>query len=273
MKKLLLPALLLSGVVGAAHLAQTQTLSDTMALSDYRAALDQVGTGQAQNARVLLEQGLRRGEIAPESAALLAYLEEKAGQNERARQVLQGVAAPTNLTSAYLQRLGGATALEVARRSGNAARQNPAILASSDARIEKLETLMFNIVNNERRRRGLPALRYDARMADISRAHAAEMRDKKYFAHESPTPGLREPLDRYVAAVGQTPRLVAENVYRVWGSRSFLTEKDVRDAHQALMDSPGHRSNILLEGATKIGIGLATNAGGDLWITQLYARD
>jgi uncharacterized protein YkwD len=109
-------------------------------------------------------------------------------------------------------------------------------------------------------------------MASVARAHSAEMRDKKYFAHQSPTPALREPLDRYIAGMGQRPRLVAENVYRVWGGRSFLTEKDVRDAHQALMDSPGHRSNILLEGATKIGIGFTANAGGDLWITQLYAR-
>jgi hypothetical protein len=138
MKKLVLPALLLSGVFGAAHLAKTQTLSDAMALSDYRAALDQVGAGQAQKARTLLEQGLRRGEIAPESAALLAYLEEKFGQNERARQVLQGVATPTSMTAAYLERLnGGARAIEVAKHGNDSAAKNPALLASSDARIEK----------------------------------------------------------------------------------------------------------------------------------------
>lgn len=273
MKKLLFPALLLSGVLGGAHLAHTQTVSDAMALSDYRTALDEVGDGNAGNARVLLERSLQRGEIAPESAALLAYLEEKAGQNERARQVLQGVATPTMLTSAYLERLGGAaTPIEIARREGTSVPRNAAVLPSSDARVQKLENLMAEIVNNERRLRNLPALKYNERMASIARAHSAEMRDKKYFAHESPTPRLREPLDRYVAGTGRTPRLVAENVYRVWGGRSFLTEKDLRDAHQALMDSPGHRSNILLEGATQTGIGLATNAGGDLWITQLYAR-
>lgn len=270
MKPFLFPAILL-GVLGASHWAHTQTMSDVMSLSDYRNALDQVVAGNSARARLLLQQGMQRGEIAPESATLLAYLEEKAGETERARQVLAGVSRPTNFTTAYLNRLGGgATALEVARRG--AIPQNSASLGNSDMRIEKLEKLMFDIVNNERRSRNLPGLGYDARMGDIARAHSAEMRDKKYFAHESPTPGLREPLDRYVAGMGRRPRLVAENVYRIWGSRSFLTEKDIRDGHQALMESPGHRSNILLAGATKIGIGISTNASGHLWITQLYAR-
>ena len=270
MKKLL-PALILGAVLGGAHFARTQTVSDVMALSEYRAALDQITSGKAENARILLEQSLNRGEIAPESATLLAYLEERAGEPEKARQVLQGVAIPTNLTAAYLGRLdGGAGAIEVARRP---IKSNGATLESSDARIEKLEKLMFGIVNNERRGRGLSTLSYDEDMASVARAHSAEMRDKKYFAHESPTPRFHDPLDRYIAGIGRTPRLVAENIYRVWGSRSSLTEPAIRDAHQALMDSPGHRSNLLQTGATKIGIGISSNASGDVWLTQLFARD
>ncbi len=267
-----LPLLALSGVLLVARGAQTQT-TEELALLNYRVALDQISAGNAPGARLLLEADLGRGEIAPESASLLAYLEEKAGQIERARQTLQGVTAPTKLTAAYLNRLGGGeTTLETARR-GEAVAKNPALLETSDARIEKLETFLFGLVNAERRSRNLPLLRYDARMASVARAHSAEMRDKKYFAHESPTPDLREPLDRYIAGTGQRPRLVAENIYRAWGARSFLNEKDVRAAHQALMESPGHRSNILLEGATKMGIGITSNASGDLWITQLFARN
>lgn len=273
MKKLLFPALILATTLGAAHLAHTQTASDAMALSEYRTALDQIAGGNAPGARVLLEQSLERGEITPESAVLLAYLEEKAGQNERARQVLQDVTTPTTFTSAYLSRLdGGALPVEVAGRAGARVASNPAIVENGDARIDKLEKLMFEAVNQERTSRGLAALKNDARMAGVARAHSAEMRDKNYFAHQSPTRGLRDPLDRYVAGIGQTPRLVAENIYRAWGSRSFLTEKDLLAGHKALMESPGHRSNILLVGAIKIGIGISTNASGDLWITQLYAR-
>ncbi len=267
--------LVLGAVLGGAHFARTQTVSDVMALSDYRAALDQISAGQPQNARILLENSLNRGEIALESATLLAYLEERAGQTERARQILEGVALPTNLTTAYIGRLGngaagGAGAVDVARKPQN---PNAASLESSDARIERLEKSMFQIVNNERRARNLALLSYDSRMASVARAHSGEMRVKKYFAHESPTARLRNPLDRYVIGMGSSPRLVAENIYRVWGGRSFLTDADIRDAHKALMDSPGHRSNILQTGATKIGIGITSNASGDLWLTQLFARN
>lgn len=272
MKKLLLPVLLVGGVLGATRYAQTQTTSDISALAQYRVALDQLSEGKRDNARLLLETAMQRGETGPETAALLAYLQEKSGDADQARQTLQGVATPTGLTSAYLYRLGGApTAVEVATKTQRTG--NPARLESTDARITRLEKLMWQIVNGERESKRLPALAWNDDMADVARAHSAEMRDKKYFAHESPTPRLKDPLDRYVMGIGHTPRLVAENVYRAWGSRSFISEQGVRDAHKSLMESPGHRANILLDGATKIGIGITANSTGDIWVTQMFARD
>ena len=270
----LLSLFLVGATFGAAPLARAQTVAEVMALGDYRVALDQIANGQAQNARFLLENSFDKGEIAPESAVLLAYLQEKAGDMARARQTLQGVAAPTPFTLAYLAKLGGAaTPVEVATQKQNSGKINPARLESSDARLSRLEKAMWEIVNAERASKNLPRLAFDEGMASVARAHSAEMRDKKYFAHQSPTPALRDPLDRYVAGLGKTPRLVAENVYRAWGGRSFLTERDIRDAHEALMKSPGHRANILLQGPTKIGIGLAANATGDIWLTQIFAKE
>ena len=49
-------------------------------------------------------------------------------------------------------------------------------------------------------------------------------------------------------------------------------ESDAQAAHAALMKPPGHRSNILLPGVTRIGIGIMANATGDLWVTQMFAR-
>lgn len=273
MKKVLLPVLLLSGVLGAAQYAHTQSVTDVMALSEYRTALDQLSAGKPENARLLLEASMQHDEIAPESAVLLAYLQEKAGNSTRARQTLEGVAAPTNFVTTYLSHFADSPqAIEIAAK-----RQGPpsdaATLDATDARITRLEKLMWQIVNDERKSNNLPALAWNDRMASIARAHSAEMRDKKYFAHQSPNPKLKDPLDRYIAGVGNTPRLVAENVYRAWGGRSFLGEGDISDAHKALMNSPGHRSNILVNGATKMGIGIAANATGDIWITQMFARD
>ncbi|HEX9996168.1 MAG TPA: CAP domain-containing protein [Abditibacterium sp.] len=266
---------LLGAGLGNVPAAHSQTVAEVIALSDYQVALDQIAKGQTQNARLLLENSFNKGEIAPESAVLLAYLQEKSGDRLRARQTLQGVTVPTPFTLAYLAKLGGGpTPVEIAAREQNAKENsNPARLETSDARLARLEKAMWEIVNAERFSKNLPRLAWDGRMASVARAHSAEMRDKKYFAHQSPTPGLSEPLDRYVAGIGKTPRLVAENVYRAWGGRSFLTDRDIRDAHDALMKSPGHRANILLSGPTKMGIGLAANATGDIWLTQVFAKE
>ena len=270
MKPFLVPTLLIGGVLGLAQFARTQTIADTVALTEYRVALDELSAGRAQSARILLEASLQKGEIAPESAVLLAYLEEKAGDSLRARQTLQGASSATPFVSAYLSRLGVSQPVEIAAR--RPINSSGATLESSDARVSRLEKLMWQVVNDERKGKGLPSLAWDEAMANIARAHSAEMRDKKYFAHESPTPSLRAPSDRYVAGVGKTPHIVAENVYRAWGSRSFLGEGDIRDAHKSLMESPGHRSNLLYNGITQVGIGIAANATGDIWITQLFAR-
>ncbi len=165
--------------------------------------------------------------------------------------------------------LGAALGVGVAGRAH--AEPVAARLAASDARLSKLEASMLQTINDEREKQGLSRLKSDARLAEVARAHSAEMRDLKYFAHESPTPALRDPLDRYVAGMGVTPHIVAENIYRVWGSRSFLTAKDVLDAHAALMKSPHHRANLLNRDVTRIGIGFTTDATGDLWITQMFS--
>ena len=131
---------------------------------------------------------------------------------------------------------------------------------------------MFRAVNAERKQAGLGELAFDTRMAEVARAHSAEMRDKNYFAHESPTASLKDPMDRYMAGMGYRPRMVAENIYRAWGSYSSLNDEGLAKAHTSLMNSPRHRANILDPGLTRIGVGLATDATGNIWVTQLFAR-
>jgi uncharacterized protein YkwD len=46
----------------------------------------------------------------------------------------------------------------------------------------------------------------------------------------------------------------------------------MRAGHEALMKSPGHKANILVEGATRGGVGMVSNSSGDIWITQMFAK-
>ncbi len=129
--------------------------------------------------------------------------------------------------------------------------------------IAALEREMFERLNRDRRSQGLGPLSYDARLADVARAHAADMRDHGFFAHESPTTGLLEDrMDRagYLALEMRENLAQAENVQR---------------AEDNLLDSPGHRKNIMAPSITHVGIGVVRGGGGDprvLTITQVFAR-
>jgi uncharacterized protein YkwD len=256
---------------GLGQIVHSENLvSNSLNLVQFRVALDQIGQGNFENARVLLENS--QGQNASENALLLAYLQEKAGETEKARTTLSKIPSRSPLQEAYFLRLGG-DVKEGQAVLANTKKNNPvARLSNSDPKITQLEKMMLAEVNAERTQKGLRPLTWDNDAAEVARAHSAEMRDKGYFAHESPTKSLELPVDRYKAAMGKTPRLIAENVYRAWGDGDFLTESAVKKGHTALMKSPGHRSNILEPNVTQIGIGIVSNAQGHLWLTQVFVR-
>src|SRR6185436_14847506 len=91
-----------------------------------------------------------------------------------------------------------------------------------------------------------------------------EMRTTRVVAHVSPTTG--SVVDRVRAAHIPT-RIVRENVARGTG---------LREAHQALMDSPGHRANLMSTDVTHVGIGVVLGAPvsgrREIYITEIFLR-
>jgi uncharacterized protein YkwD len=79
-------------------------------------------------------------------------------------------------------------------------------------------------------------------------------------------------MDRYQSAFNNRPRIIAENIFRSWGSQRQVTVSEIKEGHVALMKSPGHRANIMYPDVTHIGIGIASNSRGDIWITQMFLR-
>ena len=131
-------------------------------------------------------------------------------------------------------------------------------------------------VNAERAQRGLNALAVDPLLVRTARAHSREMCARDYFDHHSPTPGLTTPMDRYLSGLheqgGSTPEslLVGENIYYC---SVFSDIYNVDYGHRALMNSPGHRANILEKRFTKIGLGVYRNARGEFWVTEMFSRE
>ena len=103
---------------------------------------------------------------------------------------------------------------------------------------------MIDLVNGERRARGLAPLRSDRRLRAAARRHAAAMGTGGFFDHHGR--GGDDHGDR-IAAQGYRACLSGENI--AWGQRS------AREVFQGWMGSPGHKRIILHPRATAFGAG------------------
>lgn len=123
-----------------------------------------------------------------------------------------------------------------------------------------LEMAMFNMVNKERTSRGLPALTYDPVLQQIARDHSADMFARGYFSHYSPE-GKNVADRAQMAGYGFT--VIGENL-------AYAPSLEL--AHQGLMNSPGHRANILSADYQKIGIGAAVSDEYGIMFTQNFSN-
>jgi len=123
------------------------------------------------------------------------------------------------------------------------------------------EAAMVKLVNQERTRAGLKPLEVDMRLVQTARAKSRDMIDNNYFGHISPTYG--NPYQQMKAA-GITG-------YSVLGGENIAGNSSVQGAHTSLMNSAGHRANILDSRYTHIGIGIVNGGPYGKMFTQHFA--
>ncbi len=123
-----------------------------------------------------------------------------------------------------------------------------------------LESKMIDLVNQERVSRGFKALTYDEKLRNVGRLHSGDMFKRGYFAHVSPEG--KNVADRADAA-GVKYLVVGENL---------ALAPDLNLAHNGLMNSPGHRANILSEDFGKIGIGIMDGGVYGIMVTQVFTN-
>lgn len=109
---------------------------------------------------------------------------------------------------------------------------------------ETSEKDMFQLVNQERKTKGLKELVWDSEIQMAARSHAKDMFERGYFAHINPE-GLT-PADRLTGA-GISFTVTGENLALAPG---------LEIAHRGLMESLGHRANILSADFGRVGIGV-----------------
>jgi uncharacterized membrane protein required for colicin V production len=120
------------------------------------------------------------------------------------------------------------------------------------------ERQMFDLVNDERAAVGLARLQWDDRLLPVARQHSEEMFRLKYFAHQSPVSG--SPFDRLKTA-GITYTRAGENL---------AYAQSVSVAHRGLMQSQGHRENILRPEFTHMAIGVVSAGPYGRMFTQMF---
>jgi uncharacterized protein YkwD/uncharacterized membrane protein required for colicin V production len=120
------------------------------------------------------------------------------------------------------------------------------------------EQEMLRLLNAERTSRGLGALALDPRLLPVARQHSEEMFRLKYFGHQSPVNG--SPFDRITAAKISYTR----------AGENLAYAHSVAVAHRGLMDSPGHRENILRPEFTRIAIGVVAAGSYGRMFTQVF---
>jgi uncharacterized protein YkwD len=117
---------------------------------------------------------------------------------------------------------------------------------------------MLILVNKERSKHGLKILKADPAMAAVALKHCADMFARGYFSHYTPE-GLN-PFDR----------MHRENVRFFTAGENLALSQTLQMAHTGLMNSPGHRANILNSSFGRLGIGVLDGGIYGLMITQNF---
>ncbi|WP_339253302.1 CAP-associated domain-containing protein [Sporosarcina sp. FSL W8-0480] len=121
------------------------------------------------------------------------------------------------------------------------------------------EQQLFDLTNAARVRHGRSILRWDDAISDTARKHSLDMAINDYFSHEnlkgqSPFDRMKEDQIKF--------RRAGENL--AYGQSSSIF------AHEGLMNSKGHRENILIDDYSHLGIGVAFNEQSQPYYTENF---
>lgn len=124
---------------------------------------------------------------------------------------------------------------------------------------EVSEGRMLELVNAERVKVGAKLLMVDSAIVVVARAHSRDMWERNYFSHVNPDG--RGPFDRMKVG-GVSFAVAGENI---------ALAPTVGFAHNGLMNSSGHRRNILDPQFGRIGIGVIDGGIYGKMFTQNFA--
>ena len=122
------------------------------------------------------------------------------------------------------------------------------------------EEAMIILVNKERTSIGLNALNTDNKLREVGRFQSEDMFKRGYFSHYSPE------------GDSVADRAEQFNVSFLVIGENLAYAPNLELAHKGLMNSPGHRANILSSDFNKIGIGVIDGGIYGKMFTQVFTN-
>jgi uncharacterized protein YkwD len=130
---------------------------------------------------------------------------------------------------------------------------------ASEALKEGFEYQLFDLTNASRVVHGLGILTWDDQVRVTARKHSADMAENSYFSHTNPE--------------GQSPfdRMAEDDIaFSVAGENLAYGQFSSIFAHEGLMNSLGHRENILKADFKLLGVGVAFGPKHEPYFTENF---
>jgi len=126
-----------------------------------------------------------------------------------------------------------------------------------------LESQMWEAINGERAKAGLPPLGIDGRLVVLAKERSGDMMTRGYFSHT--TPEGRMVFD-FLDGRGIYSPYAGENLGRTNGEANQAVQLVVA----GFMNSDTHRRNVLNSHYTHLGIGEATGPDGMRYFSLVF---
>lgn len=128
--------------------------------------------------------------------------------------------------------------------------------------LKTMEWKMLRLLNKDRKRNDLPPLLMQGDLRRVARKHSQDMAREDYFSHVNLK--AETPRERLKGA-RVTEVISGENLAKIGGFRN-----PVKQAEIGLMNSPGHRTNILNKNYNCVGIGAIKSERKIYYFTQNF---
>ncbi len=129
--------------------------------------------------------------------------------------------------------------------------------------VESVATELLRLINRSRREAGLNPLETHEGVAGVADRHSRDQVENEFIGHDSPTTGTAA---ERVERAGYHTGLVLENIGRGYSANEI---------HQGMLESPGHRANVLNRDVTHVGIGVVMDPEGSrpaFVATEVFVR-